>query len=114
MSKYVVIKGHNNVSVNGDLRYVIIDFIMLDPNKNQEQQMRKYVYRHFFEVENIHPRKLKSEIFKNKRVFFDINEKDFSGEVCTFEHLYNRFWLSFIPLEKLVNFDYKKQFTDEE
>jgi hypothetical protein len=27
--------------------------------------------------------------------------------------MYNRNWLSFIPLEKIVNFDYNKHFEDD-
>lgn len=113
MSKYLVIHGHSNMSPKRHSDYRILDFIMLDPKKDQELQMRKYVYRYFFEKENCGAKSLKNDIFKNKRIFIDINDNDFSGEVCTFEHMYNRKWLSFIPLEKIVNADYKKYFEDD-
>lgn len=112
MSKYVVVRGKVDFTQKRQCEFRIIDFIMLDPNKDQEKQLRKYAYKHFYHIENAGAKTLRSEVSKNYRIFSDQNKTNYSGKVCIFEHINRNIWVSFIPLEKIVNADYKKQFDD--
>lgn len=113
MSKYIVVRGKLDYSQQRQCEFKIIDWVMFDPNKEMEPQMRKYAYKHFYHIENIGAKTLKTDVAKNYKIFSDQNNFNYSGKICVFEHIFKNIWISFVPLDKVVNADYKKQFSDE-
>ena len=112
MSKYIVVRGKVDFNLNRQCEFRIVDFVMFDPEKTHEDQMRKYAYRYFYHIENCVAKTLRSDVCKNYKIFSDMNKHNYSGKVCIFEHTSKNIWISFIPLEKLVNADYRKLFDD--
>lgn len=101
MSRYIVIKGRNLVPGRAGCDYSIFDrvsFSEFASVKDQEEQMRKYVFRKFYEVDNKNAARLKDNVFCRRRNIILNNGEIFAEKIKVFDHEDGTFY-GFIPVE---------------
>jgi len=96
--KYVVVFGKNTTPGTSGTRYVIYDTVTFNPKKDLDGQMRKYVYRQFFN-QGKNAWRLRDEVFCRKRNVHLHDNTIFAEKIKIFDHEISNEYFGFIPRE---------------
>lgn len=101
MSRYVVIKGRNVIVGKSGCDYSIfdiVDFPEFKSSKLMENQMRKYVFRKLFEIDNKQAKDIRHDTWCRRRHIMKYDETILIKNIKIFDHESGIFY-GFIPIE---------------
>lgn len=98
MCKFVVVFGKNSTPGLSGTRYEIYDTVTFDPKKDINNQMRKYVYKQFFN-RGKNAWKLRREVFCRRRNVILGNGTIFAEKIKIYDHEISNEYFGFIPRE---------------
>lgn len=106
--KFVVIKGMNWTPGSQGLKYEFFDFVDFDDSLSITDQMRKYTWRNLYDVDcRKNPSSFKDDVGQRQRHLNIINDDIFTAATI-FDYYPTGLYYGFIPLEDIINANYKK------